>query len=217
MFANRRDAARQLAASLSSYAGRPDALVLAIPRGGIVTGSVLAEELGLPLDIVLTKKIGHPMNLEYAIGVVNLGGHIVDEDVVARDGISSAYIEKAVERIREQLRKRYRFYCGERPETDLKDKTVILCDDGIATGNTMLAAARLARRQQARRIVVAVPVGPPQSLKALGRLADEVVCLLRPDDFLAISQFYNHFDPVEDKEAAQLLRRAASRVPPLAR
>lgn len=217
MFVDRRDAARQLAAELSSYAGRPEALVLAIPRGGIVIGAVLAEELGLPLDIILTKKIGHPMNLEYAIGVVNLGGEIIDEEVVAGDGISSAYIRDSVERIQEQLRKRYRFYRGERPEAELRDKTVILCDDGIATGNTMLAAVRLARRQHARRIVVAVPVGPSRSLEALGRLADDVVCLRRPDDFLAISQFYDRFDQVEDEEAVRLLRRAASKAPPLAR
>lgn len=208
MFADRRHAAQELAGKLARYKGRENAVILAIPRGGVVIGAVLARELGLPLDVILTKKIGHPSNPEYAIGVVNLGAELLDEEAVERYGISRFYIARQIEKIREQLRRRYRLYHGSRPETDLRGKTAIICDDGIATGSTMIAAIRLARREGAGRIVAAVPVGSPESVGALRGLADETVCVLEAEDFAAIGQFYEDFSQVEDAEAIRLLEQA---------
>lgn len=209
MFADRRDAAQALAGKLARYKAQKNAVILAIPRGGVVIGAVLAEELGLPLDVILTKKIGHPFNPEYAIGVVNLQGKLIDDALVAREGVSLSYIEGEISRIRAQLRKRYRLYHGDRPEIPLRGKTAIICDDGIATGNTMIAAIRLARREGAKNIVAAVPVGAPQSVAALRASADDAVCILEPENFAAISQFYGDFAPVEDDEAIRLLEGAA--------
>ncbi len=211
VFEDREDAGRELAKRLTAYAGRKEALVLAIPRGGGVTGAVVANRLGLPLDIVLTKKIGHPDNPEYAIGVVNLSSELVDEDVVAREGVSREYLARRIEAIRAELRRRYEAYRGRRPAPELEGKTVILVDDGIATGNTMLAAVALARREKARKVVVAVPVGPRDTIERLRRLADEVACVSAPSDFFAIGQFYETFGQVEDEEAMRLLR--GSRAP----
>lgn len=211
MFADRRDAARELARWLARYKDAADAVVLAIPRGGVVIGAVLAEELGLPLDVVLTKKIGHPDNPEYAIGVVSLSGEIVDEAVVERESIPRAYLAGEIARLRAQLQKRRRLYRGGRPEIPLPGKTAIVCDDGIATGNTMLAAIRLARAAGAKKVVAAAPVGAPDSVAALSEAADEVVCVLQPEPFLAIGGFYRDFKQVEDEEAISLLKAAAAR------
>jgi len=213
MFDDRADAARALAAKLARYKGRPDAAVLAIPRGGVAIGAVLAEALGLPLDVVLTKKIGHPANPECAIGVVNLRGEIIDEDVVERDAIPRSYLADEIARIRTLLRFRRRLYRGGHPEIPLAGKTVLVCDDGIATGNTMLAAVRVARAEGAKRIVVAAPVGAVDAVAALREEADEVVCVLEPQDFMAIGQFYRDFRQIEDEEARRLLDKSAAGAP----
>jgi predicted phosphoribosyltransferase len=211
MFADRRQAGRELAALLSRFRGREDAVVLAIPRGGVALGAVLAAELGLPLDVILAKKIGHPDNPEYAIGAVGLEGEEIDEDVVERDGIPRAYLDAQIARLRALLRKRQALYHRGRAELSLAGKTAVVCDDGIATGDTMFAAIRAARRAGAARVVAAVPVAPPAAAAQLERLADETVCPLRPDEFYAIGQFYRDFTQVEDEEAIRLLDEAAAR------
>jgi predicted phosphoribosyltransferase len=211
VFADRRHAGRELAALLARYRGREDAVVLAIPRGGVVIGAVLSEELGLPLDVILTKKIGHPDNPEYAIGAVWLGGEDVDEGVVARDGIPRSYLDRQIPRLRGLLRKREALYRRGRGELKLSGKTAIVCDDGLATGDTMFAAIRAARKAGAARVVGAVPVAPPSAAAVLERLADEAVCPLRPADFFAIGQYYRDFTQVEDEEAIRLLAGAAAR------
>ncbi len=209
IFRDRTHAAEALARPLAAYRRRKDAVILAIPRGGVVLGAVLARALELPLDVILTKKIGHPQSSEYAIGVVNLTSESIDEGVVERDGIPWSYVEGEVARIRALLRKRYRLYRGNAPAPSLTGKSAILVDDGIATGNTMAAAARLARQEGAKRVVVAVPVAPPQAVAALREAADEVVCLVQPDEFFGIGEFYDRFDQVEDEEAIRLLRESA--------
>lgn len=210
MFQDREDAARRLAGRLKGYAGRKDAVVAAIPRGGVVVGAVLAKALRLPLEVILTKKIGHPSQPEFAIGVVNLAHEVIDEDVVARERIPREYIRGEIARLRELLRRRYEEYRGGREPLTLKGRTVILVDDGVATGNTMAAAVRLARDEGAARVVVAVPVAPPDTLERLRALADEAVCLLAPESFMAIGQFYGDFEQVDDEEAMRLLRESAA-------
>lgn len=208
MFDDRREAARALAARLARYKGDPRAVVLAIPRGGVVVGAVLAEELDLPLDVVLTKKVGHPANPEFAIGAVSLTGESFDEDLVRSEGIPASYLRGQVERIRENLRKRSRLFRGDAPPAKIAGKTVILTDDGAATGRTALAAAELLRGAGAARIVIAVPVAPPEALAALERAADETVCLESPEDFLALGACYRDFAQVEDDEVLALMRGA---------
>lgn len=206
MFRDRRDAAESLAKPLRPYRGRKDTVILAIPRGGVVIGAVLAHELELPLDVILTKKLPHPNDPEYAIGVVNLTREAIDYSVVEAEHIPWTYIERETSRIRKLLSERYRLYRGQSDPPHLKGKTVILVDDGIATGNTMSAAVILARHEAARRIVVAAPVASPRAAVALRALADEVVCLVEPLNFGSISEFYERFEQVEDDEATRLLR-----------
>lgn len=209
MFEDREDAARRLAARLKAYEGRGDAVVAAIPRGGIVIGAVVAKALRLPLEALLTKKIGHPLQPEFAIGVVNLSHELIDEEVVERERIPREYILKEVARLRELLRRRHAQYHAGRAPIGFPGKTVILVDDGLATGRTMEAAVRLAREEGAAAVVVAVPVAPADTLERLRPAVDELVCLLVPASFAAIGQFYADFAQVEDEEAMRLLRESA--------
>lgn len=208
MFHDRHDAAVRLAGKLSGYRGRRDALILAIPRGGLPIGAELARRLGLKLDVILTKKIGHPYNPEFAVGAVSLAGETVDPALVAREGIPADWIAAEIARIRESLRERYRLYHGSGEPAPVAGKTVILTDDGAATGRTMLVAADLLRRQGAARIVAAVPVAPPETVALLETRTDEVVCLAAPSSFMAIGEFYDDFSQVSDREAAEILRFA---------
>lgn len=209
MFRDRLDAAERLARALARYRGAPDALVLAVPRGGLPIGGVLARELRLKLDVILTKKIGHPDNPEFAIGAVSLTDATVDAGVVERDGIAPEYIAAQVSRIRESLRRKYLAYgAGTRPLA-VAGKTVILTDDGAATGRTLLAAIPLLKSAGARRVVVAIPVAPRDAVAELERGADEVVCLEVPDEFRAIGEFYGDFSQVPDEDAVAILRGGA--------
>jgi len=202
MFNDRYDAGLQLANLLRHYKNR-DGVVLAVPRGGIEVGYVVAKELGLPLEVVLSKKIGHPAHPEFAIGAVSLEGRVVTE----RPDVSKEYIEEETERLRRLLRERYKMYYGDRKPVNMEDKIVIVVDDGIATGNTLLSTVELVRHHRPRWVVVAIPVAPPDSLRKLREAdgVDEVVCVLSPRDFYAVGQFYEHFDQVEDEEVKRLL------------
>jgi predicted phosphoribosyltransferase len=206
MFRDRREAAGRLARELSRYRDRKDAVVLAVPRGGLPIGGVLARELNLKLDVILTKKIGHPDNPEFAIGAVSLTDAAVDAALIEREGIPSGYISTEIARIRESLRQRYQMYRGAARPLSVADKTVILTDDGAATGRTLIAAIELLRHEGAGKIIVALPVAPPDTVELLGRNADQVVCLEQPVDFMAIGQFYRDFSQVPDEEAVAILR-----------
>lgn len=208
MFRDREEAAGKLAEALAAYKDRREALVLAVPRGGLVIGKVLAMELGLELDALLVKKLGHPRDPEYAVGAVGLTGAWIDEEAVARQGVPVEGLRRDAERVRAALRERYKLYRGGREPPALKDREVILVDDGAATGWTLLAAVDLARREDPRKVVVAVPVASSAALTRLRRRADEVVCLVASDDFNAIGQFYERFEQVSDEEAIALLREA---------
>jgi predicted phosphoribosyltransferase len=206
MFRDRYDAGKRLADALVAYKGMKNAIILAIPRGALQIGEVLHSELGLPLDIIITKKIPHPFNPEYAIGAVGPDGeHFVNAGAAAE--VRQEYIEFQRGKIAAAVEERYVLYRGERKKPELKGKTVILIDDGIATGSTMLAAIHVIRKQKPKKIVVAVPVGPPDSVAMIAAEADETVCLFTPQAFYAIGAFYENFVQVEDEEAIAILRK----------
>jgi putative phosphoribosyl transferase len=206
-FPDRKTAAKLLSEKLKSYKGLKDAVILAIPRGALQLGEVLRKELNLPLDIVVTKKIGAPGNEEFAIGVVGPDGKFsYDKAITQSYGIPLNYIEKEARRLQHVIRRRYEDYRGSAKPPDLKGKTCIIVDDGIATGHTTLAAVEYLKRQEAKKIVLAVPVSAPDSAAGLEKEVDEMICLKKPEDFFAVGQFYANFPQVSDKEAAEILR-----------
>lgn len=206
MYKDRDEAGNLLALKLEKYS-KTDAIILAIPRGGIPLGFIISKKLNLPLEIVLSKKIGHPLHKEYAIGAVTLKSRILSE---AAADISPLYIDEETKKIRGLLKKRYYDYYGDLKPLQLKDKTLILVDDGIATGNTMLSIIKMLHDEKPNKIVVAIPVAPNDSIKKLqaSPYVDEVICPLVPDYFQAVGQFYQNFDQVEDMEVRQLLKKA---------
>lgn len=209
-FRDRREAGERLATHLEKYRGHPDALVLAIPRGGAEIGSVIAGRLGLSLDVLLIKKLGHPNNPEFAIGSVSLGTSHLNKDAVEDPEIPSEYVPLQVEIIRAELKRKYQLYRGCDVPLSLARKVVIVVDDGAATGSTLFAGIELLRKEFAKAVVVAVPVGPRHVIEALQQAADEVVCLKTPEEFSAVGEYYLRFDPVPDHEVVRLLRASAS-------
>ena len=202
-FNDRFDAGEQLAGRLQKYA-KTYAIILAIPRGGVETGYAIATSLHLPLNVVLTKKIGYPGQEEYAIGAVSLTGIVLNPDIK----LPQSYIDSETARIRKLLEERYVFFTGKRAPVSLKGKIAIIVDDGIATGNTMFAAIDAVKSQNPEKIVVAVPVGPPSAIEQLKAIADEVVCLHAMPDFFAVGQFYLEFEQVDDARAVSLVEKA---------
>ncbi|MGM0932299.1 MAG: phosphoribosyltransferase [Bacteroidota bacterium] len=202
MFTDRIDAGEQLSRELAGYKDKP-VVVLAIPRGGLPIGAILAKRLGAPLDVVLSKKIGHPNNKEYAIGAVSLA----DVTLSPTEHFSEEYITTETEKIRELLQKRDREYHKNSSPANLKDKIIIITDDGIATGNTLLSTVMLAHKQQPREIIVAIPVAPPSSVEKLRNTPEisKVICLETPYNFSAVGQFYEDFRAVSDEEAIEIL------------
>ncbi|HJZ69860.1 MAG TPA: phosphoribosyltransferase, partial [Blastocatellia bacterium] len=182
-FTDRAEAGRLLAEKLQHYAGKPDVLVLALPRGGVPVAFEIARAIGVPLDVFLVRKLGTPGQRELAMGAIASGGiKVVNEDVVNLLRIPDEVIDRVAAEEQEEMARRERAYRHERPPLDLKDRIVILVDDGLATGSTMHAAVASARKAQAARIVVAVPVAPPSTLNEFKHEADEVVCVLAPEE-----------------------------------
>ena len=206
MYKDRTEAALLLAKKLRPYRDT-NSVILAVPRGGVPLGYILSRQLGLPLEVVLSKKIGHPLHREYAIGAVTLTGRKLSE---AAAEVPSSYIEEETKRIREKLNRRYQDYYGDKEPLSLKGKTLIIVDDGIATGNTMFSIIEMLYQQEPAKIVVAVPVAPYSAIKKFksSPMIDEVICPLVPDYFRAVGQFYQNFDQVEDHEVKQLLQQA---------
>lgn len=203
MFINRIDAGLQLSDKLISYKNT-DSVILALPRGGVPIAYTMSLELNLPLDIVLTKKIGHPTNKEYAIGSVSLTNIFINE---AHKNIPEKYINAEVEKLRNGLKEKYKNYTQHIEPVDLKNKTAIIVDDGIATGNTMIATIDLVKQAKPKKIVIAVPVAPYDSIVKLRKIADEIVCLETPENFVGVGQFYENFDQVSDEEVIELLKK----------
>ncbi|HIE12438.1 MAG TPA: phosphoribosyltransferase [Desulfotomaculum sp.] len=206
MFADRVDAGRRLAERLT---GReyPKGLVLAIPRGGVVVGAEIARALGLPLDIIIPRKIGAPYNPELAIGAVTQDGTaIFNEELLRHFSLTQAAKDKLVAEAVAETNRRMRLYRGDKPVMSWHSRTIILTDDGIATGFTVTAALRSLRKADPERIVLAVPVAPPDTLDLLRPEVDELVCLLVPEIFMAVGQFYYHFEQTSDQEVISLLK-----------
>jgi len=203
MFKDRIDAGLRLAKKLNSYKDKENVVILAIPRGGLPLGAIVAKSLNAKLDVALSKKIGHPFNKEFAIGAVSLNNIILDDNVE----ISIGYIEKEKKRLREKLKKRQNQYFRNRSAIALKDKIVIIIDDGIATGNTIRVTAQLVYDQKPEKKVIAIPVAPKSTVQKLNAASyvDEVACLETPFNFQAVGQFYMDFDQVSDEEAIKIL------------
>jgi predicted phosphoribosyltransferase len=205
-FRDRAEAGRALAQVLSHYAGRDDVIVLGLPRGGVPVAAEVAKRLGAPLDVFLVRKLGVPGHEELAMGAIASGGVLVlDESVLHWLGINEEQIQKALARELDELRRREAIYRDGRPLPDLKGKTVILVDDGLATGASMQAAARAVRRYEPARIVIAVPVASRATCDELRDEVDEVVCAATPAPFYAVGNWYEDFTQTSDDEVRELL------------
>lgn len=214
MFYDRKEAGEKLATILQKYKNHPQAVVLAIPRGGVVVGFTLAKILNLPLDIVVARKIGAPGNPEFAIGAVSEKGEVIlNKEAVSSYHISQEYIEKESAAQRDEVKRRLTEYRGKKKPLSLKDKIVIIVDDGIATGASIKAAIASIRAESPRRIILAVPVAPPETIEELKREVDEIFCLEKPEIFFAVGQFYQIFDQTSDEAVKKLLKEAASLSP----
>jgi len=201
-FKDRLEAGHMLGARLKKYKGDPG-VVLAVPRGGIPVAYEVAKELDFPLEVILTKKIGHPLNKEYAIGAASL----TDYFVIAHENVSDEYIKKEVEIIRQKLKDMYVKFMGDKEPESLINKTVIVIDDGIATGNTLLATVNVLRKSKPAKIVIAVPVASARALTKLSMEVDEVVAVYVPEDFHGVGAFYDDFDQVTDEEVLFYLNK----------
>ena len=213
IFADRVEAGERLAVALARYKGA-DAVVLAIPRGGVIVGAAVARALGLPLDVVVPRKIGAPGNPELGLGAIAPGVRVLDEWLIERLGVTEDYLEREIEAEEREIERRERVYRAGRPPVDVEGKVAIVVDDGVATGGTAIAALRWARAQGAARVVLAVPVAPPGSVPKLAREADEVVVLETPEPFFAVGEWYRRFDQTTDEEVIAALARAAQEVGP---
>ena len=209
MFSDREDAARQLVEKLKTLQ-LLDPLVLAIPRGGVVTGAVLARELGADLDVVLSRKLRAPYQPELAIGAVGEDGEVyLNHRTDVATSIDQAYIEKERQYQISEIARRQKLFRAARPQAPVAGRSVILTDDGIATGSTMIAALHVVKAHKPHETIVAVPVVPPDRLEPIRTLCDQLIYLLAPLDFFAIGQFYISFEPIEDEEVVRLLREFA--------
>jgi predicted phosphoribosyltransferase len=209
-YQDRRQAGRVLAQALPAYAGRPDVVVLALPRGGVPVAYEVATRLGVPLDVFVVRKLGVPGHEELAMGAIASGGVIVvNRDVIERLGMPRAAIERVVAAEQAELARREQLYRAGRPPLDVTGKTVILVDDGLATGSTMRAAIAALKQRGAWRIVVAVPIAPPETCEELSSEADEVVCAATPEPFFGVGQWYANFEQTTDEEVHELLEAAA--------
>jgi predicted phosphoribosyltransferase len=209
VYRDRTEAGRLLAERLGAYADRPEVIVLALPRGGVPVGYEVARALHAPLDVFIVRKLGVPGHEELAMGAVATGGvRVLNDQVVRGLGIPDSVIDAVASWELEELRRRERLYRGDRPPPDVRGKTVILVDDGLATGSTMLAAVRALRQQQPARIVVAVPIAAPDTCELLRAEVDDVVCAVTPEPFYAVGLWYRDFSQTTDEEVRELLAQA---------
>jgi putative phosphoribosyl transferase len=209
-FRDRLEAGRYLAAALQQYAGRPNLLVLALPRGGVPVGYEVARALHAPLDVMLVRKLGVPGHEELAMGAIASGGiRVISDDVVRALGIPDRAIATIAAHEEHELERREQVYREGRAPPDVEGRTVILVDDGLATGSTMRAAVAALKAQNPERLVVAVPVAATETCEALRREVDEVVCALAPEPFFAVGNWYQDFSQISDHEVRELLRHAS--------
>jgi predicted phosphoribosyltransferase len=209
LFRDRREAGRLLATELARYANRPDVLVLALPRGGVPVAYEVARALRAPLDVFLVRKLGIPGARELAMGAIASGGvRVLNNEIVRELHIPDSIIQSVVAEEQQELERRERLYRGNRPPPDPCGRIVILVDDGLATGATMLAAIQALRQQQPASIVVAVPTAPPDTCAALRAEADEVICAITPEPFYGVGLWYQDFSQTTDQEVGALLDKS---------
>jgi putative phosphoribosyl transferase len=212
LFADRRDAGKFLAEKLRTYANDPDAIVLALPRGGAPVAYEIASRLNLPLDLFLVRKLGAPIYEELAMGAIASGGvRVMNDEVVRKLGITEEMIESAARTEERELARREEHYRGDRGPLELQNRIVILVDDGLATGASMKAAVAALRQHRPRKIVVAVPVGAAETCREFERMVDEVVCGISPEDFVAVGKWYSDFRQTSDEEVVGLLNNLSHR------
>jgi putative phosphoribosyl transferase len=203
LFNDRYDAAIKLIPRLEKYR-KERGVVLAVPRGGVPLGYYIAKNFNLPLELLMTKKIGHPLSSELAIGSVSMENHSVDEE----HEIADEYLHNEIKRIQQSLKERYKKFMGERTPADLQGKIVIITDDGVATGNTILSAIKTMKPKHPKKIVVAVPVAPVETADRIKKEVDDFICLHVAEHFFGVSQFYRDFSQVSDDEVITLLKEA---------
>jgi len=209
-YRNRSEAGRFLAEALSHYKTKPDVMVLGLTRGGIPVAAEVALALGVPLDVIVVRKLALPSEPELAIGAIAGDGiQVLDQEFIRVLGLTDAEIVEVAASQRNELNRQEALYHGGRPPLELKERTAVLVDDGLATGSTMLAAVAFARKRAAKRVVIAVPIGSVAALKKLGGKADECVCLAAPDRFYAVGEWYWNFLPVSDDEVVKFLNDSA--------
>jgi putative phosphoribosyl transferase len=209
VFKDRREAGRLLASKVAGYAGRPDVVVLALPRGGVPVGAEVARALGVPLDVFLVRKLGLPGQEELAMGAIASGGTtVLNDEVLQWVQLPDQAIDAIISQERHELERRERAYRDDRPPVDVRGWVVILVDDGLATGSSMRAAIAALRRLRPAKIVVAVPVGAAETCAALQSVADEVVCLQIPEPFHAVGLWYQDFSQTSDEEVRDLLQES---------
>ncbi len=215
LFRDRRDAGQLLAARLSALKDDPNVIVLGIPRGGLVVAAEIARALNAPLDIFIARKIGAPFNPELAIGAVTSNGDVLlDEDLIDQLRLRYDEITRQVESQRGEIARRLERFRKNRPPLDVAGKTVVLVDDGVATGSTVLVALRALRKQSPARLILAIPVGPAETVARLTRECDEAIVLDTPEPFWAVGRFYFRFEQTTDDEVMALLDNAARRTAP---
>jgi putative phosphoribosyl transferase len=211
-FLDRADAGRQLAARLEAYRSHDDVVILALPRGGVPVAAEVANALDLPFDLLLVRKLGIPGCSETAMGAIAAKGVcVMHEDLIRRLGLTRTEVEEVKRRETEELARRERLYRAGKPPVEVTGKTVIVIDDGIATGATMEAAVLLLRHQRAGRIVVATPVAPPDTVRKLAREVDELIVVAEPEEFSAVGEWYRNFGQTSDEEVCRLLAEAMPR------
>ena len=202
IFQNRIEAGLLLADKLKNYQAGTG-LVLAIPRGGVPVAYAVAKELGLPIELILTKKIGHPTNKEYAIGAASL----TDYFTIPHENVTEEYIQAEIVRIRTRLKEMYKIFMGDQQPADLQGKTVIIIDDGIATGNTLLGTIQLLRKSKPGKMIIAVPVASRSAVNKLAKEVDEIIVVYVPDQFYGVGAFYEDFEQVTDEEVIYYLEK----------
>jgi putative phosphoribosyl transferase len=213
IFRNRKQAGQRLAKKLTAYTEQLDVLVLALPRGGVPVGFEVASSLHVPLDVFTVRKLGTPGQEELAMGAIAPGGvRVINHEVVRAMMISEVTIEEVVQREQEELERREKAYRGDRPKLEIKDKTIILVDDGLATGASMRAAVHAIRKQSPKKIIVAVPVGAASTCMSFNDLADEVICLETPEPFYGVGAWYDDFSQTSDEEVRTLIDLANEHV-----
>jgi len=206
-FRDRREAGQLLAQRMEFLRGRKGLLVLGIPRGGVVVAAEIAQALGAPLDVFIARKLGAPHNPELAVGAVTSSTDVVlDQHLIAALGVPQSYLEAEIERQRVEIHRRMEAYRGQRPTPSFKDRRVILTDDGVATGATMRAAIQALKATELEELIVALPVGPPDTIQELADMVDRMICLHTPTFFWAVGGFYADFSQTSDEEVIQLLQ-----------